>query len=157
MDKKSLNIVTFCRVHEKAKLPNKTRPEDAGYDIFWCPQKDEEWVYINPNESKLFPTGLRSFFPEDYVLEIKNRSGNASKGLIVGACIVDSSYSGEIYVNLHNISNRVIKLSPGDKIAQFLIYKVESPAISIVTEEVFEKLHENSTRKSGGFGSTGNT
>jgi dUTP pyrophosphatase len=149
-----LNQVKFCKIHENAKLPHKTHSADAGFDIFYCPPTNEP-VFVNTNDGKILPTGLKAHFPEGYVLEIKNRSGMASKGLIVGACIVDSTYSGEIFVNLHNISNVQKKINPGDKIAQFLIYKIEAPSVVEISTSELEESHRNSSRGDGAFGSTG--
>jgi dUTP pyrophosphatase len=157
MNKNSkLDSIKVCKVRESAKLPHKTHSGDAGFDVFYCPD-NQDAAFINTNDCKILPTGLKVRFPQNYVLEIKNRSGMASKGLLVGACIVDSTYSGEIFINLHNVSNVQKKILPGDKIAQFLIYEIQSPEILEVSEDDIKKLHENSSRKDGAFGSTGNT
>jgi dUTP pyrophosphatase len=59
------------------------------------------------------------------MLEIKNRSSVAAKkNLIVGACVVDSGYDGEVFVNLHNIGNDDKVINPGDKIAQAVMVPV---------------------------------
>ena len=59
------------------------------------------------------------------MLEVKNRSSVASKrSLIVGACVVDSGYDGEVFVNLHNIGNESQVIKPGDKIAQAVMIPV---------------------------------
>ena len=92
--------------------------------------------------------------PYGYMLEIKNKSGIASKRqLITGACVVDPGYDGEIYVNLHNIGSATQTIRPGDKIAQAVLI----PIIHCKVEEVFdgEILNIDSTRGTGGFGSTG--
>ena len=58
-------------------------------------------------------------------MEIKNRSSVAyKKSLIVGACVVDSGYDGEVFVNLHNIGNETQIIQPGDKIAQGIMIPV---------------------------------
>ena len=87
------------------------------------------------------------------MLEIKNKSGIASKRqLLVGACVVDSGYDGEVYVNLHNISAETQTIEPGQKIAQAVL----TPIIACGVEEVFEDtLNRQSTRLAGAFGSTG--
>jgi dUTP pyrophosphatase len=109
---------------------------------------------ILDNESVLLATGLKFIFPFDCVMEIKNRSGIASKkGLIVGACIVDSTYRGEVFVNLHNISGKPQIIEVGERIAQFVVYKVENCLFDEVTEEVYNS--NESSRNDGGFGSTG--
>jgi dUTPase len=59
------------------------------------------------------------------MLEVKNRSGNAAKrSLLVGACVVDSGYDGEVFVNLHNVGNKVQLVDPGTKIAQVVLIPV---------------------------------
>ena len=59
------------------------------------------------------------------MLEVKNRSGNASKrSLLVGACVVDSGYDGEVFVNLHNIGTETQFVAKGAKIAQLVLLPV---------------------------------
>jgi dUTP pyrophosphatase len=59
------------------------------------------------------------------MLEIKNRSSIAAKrSLIVGACVVDSGYDGEVFVNLHNIGTETQIVKPGEKIAQAVMVPV---------------------------------
>ena len=59
------------------------------------------------------------------MLEIKNRSGVAAKrSLIVGACVVDSGYDGEVFVNIHNIGNEPQTIEPETKIAQAVMIPV---------------------------------
>ena len=42
--------------------------------------------------------------PSSSTLNDDNKSGIASKRqLLVGACVVDSGYDGEIFINLHNM------------------------------------------------------
>ena len=61
------------------------------------------------------------------MLEVKNRSSVASKrSLIVGACVVDSGYDGEVFVNLHNIGTEPQVIEPHTKIAQVVMTPVVS-------------------------------
>ena len=86
-------------------------------------------------------------------MEIKNKSGVASKRqLIVGACVVDPGYDGEIYVNLHNIGTETQKIKPGDKIAQAVLVPIVHCGIEETSED---NLNQGSPRAAGGFGSTG--
>jgi len=86
-------------LHENAKMPERAHPTDAGMDLFFCPPP-------NPDLPKQIES-VKIEVPEGYMLEIKNKSGIASKrGLLVGACVVDRGYTGEIFVNLHNINHR---------------------------------------------------
>ena len=53
---------------------------------------------------------------------VKNRSSVAAKrSLIVGACVVDSGYDGEVFVNLHNVGKETQYLRAADKIAQLVL------------------------------------
>ena len=75
------------------------------------------------------------------------------KGLMVGACVVDSDYQGEIHLHLINASNKPVTIEPGDKLTQFLLVPVNHCAVELVdVDELFDK---ETTRGSGGFGSTG--
>ena len=151
----------FYKIREDAKLPLRAHSTDAGMDLFYCPGAREKSCYwepedeyrIPPGESCLVPTGIRVEVPVGHMLEIKNKSGIAHKQkLIVGACIVDPGYTGEVYVNLHNIGGTTRVVLPGQKIAQAVL-------ISVVTCQIEETFDDPSTMKTdradGGFGSTG--
>ena len=150
----------FFRMREGARLPHRAHPSDAGMDVFYCPKNDKpdklyevEDFWIPPKTSRLLPTGLKVEIPIGFMLEIKNKSGIASKRqLVVGACVVDPGYDGEIYVNLHNLGSESQVIKAGDKIAQAVLV----PVVHCGVEEVFEdNLNLHSIRGGGGFGSTG--
>ncbi len=87
------------------------------------------------------------------MLEIKNKSGIASKrGLIVGACVVDRGYTGEIFVNLHNPSDRTQTLHAGDKIAQAVFVKIETSVKLVESDSIYD---DETSRGDGALGSTG--
>ena len=71
------------------------------------------------------PTGLRFGVPHGYMLEVKNRSSVAAKrSLLVGACVIDSGYDGEVFINLHNVGNVTQTIEAGTKIAQVVMVPV---------------------------------
>lgn len=118
-------IIEYSRVRPDAKPPTRANPSDAGLDLFFNPESIEAAVRIKPGESKLFQTGIRVGVPHGYMLEIKNRSSVASKrSLLVGACVVDSGYDGEIFVNLHNVGTEEQIIAKHDKIAQAVMVPV---------------------------------
>jgi dUTP pyrophosphatase len=88
------------------------------------------------------------------MLEIKNKSGVASKTqLITGACVVDSGYDGEVFVNLHNVGERARVVQPGQKIAQGVFVKVEQPMLIEISDD---NIYGGKTlRGDGALGSTG--
>lgn len=106
---------------------------------------------LEPGSRCLAPTGLFTAIPEGYEIQVRPRSGLAlKKGLTVlntpGTC--DADYRGEIGVILINNGLETIWIEDGERIAQFILNKVED----ISWEEV-NFLDE--TSRIGGFGSTG--
>ena len=143
------------RVRDNAKLPTRAHDGDAGMDLYYCaPSRQMRSIAVNPVETVLIPTGIKAEVPKGYMLEIKNKSSIAAKKqLLVGACVVDSGYDGEIFVNLHNVGKQTHWFKDGDKVAQGVLIPVNLCEI----EEVFDpdKLNIDSTRGDGALGSTG--
>jgi|TARA_E500000305_G_scaffold38274_1_gene29371 dUTP pyrophosphatase len=125
-------IIEYTRVRTDVRPPERANPSDAGLDLYFNPESKGflpspklDSVVINPGESQLLSTGYRFGVPHGYMLEIKNRSGVASKrSLIVGACVVDSGYDGEVFINLHNVGKEAQTIEPGTKIAQAVMVPV---------------------------------
>ena len=139
--------------------PVRANPSDAGLDLRFNPQEHTLVpIQIQPGESLVLGTGLKFGVPHGYMIQIMNRSGNAAKKqLMVGACVVDSGYNGEVFVNLHNIGSEPQTINPGDKIAQAVV-------IPVVPVRFLETSNDNlyewapitiSDRGSGALGSTG--
>ena len=141
------------KVRENAKLPVRAHTTDAGADIFYCPEAEQPLI-VYENESELIPTGLKIGVPAGYMLEIKNKSGVAFKrSLVVGACVVDSGYNGEVFVNLHNIGATRQTILPGEKVAQaVLVPIVEAEFEEVSVDDVYGT---DTARGSGALGSTG--
>lgn len=148
-------------LREGAKLPRREYSSDAGADVFFCPdpavknhcrmgEGNDFWV--SPRTSCLLSTGLKMEIPEGYMMEVKNKSGIASKRqLVVGACVIDAGYDGEIFINLHNIGSTTQIIKPGDKLAQLVLVPIQACGFSVVDGD----LNNGSARGAGGFGSTG--
>jgi dUTP pyrophosphatase len=119
-------ILEYFRTRGDATPPSRANPSDAGLDVHFSPDDGElKGVHLEPGESKLFSTGLKFGVPHGYMLEVKNRSGNASKrSLLVGACVIDSGYDGEVFVNLHNVGLKTQFIYRGMKIAQIVMVPV---------------------------------
>ena len=119
-------IIEYHRVHMNTHPPTRSNPSDAGLDVYFSP-KERKPVSIPPGEGVILPTGLKFGVPHGYMLEVKNRSSVAAKrSLIVGACVVDSGYDGELFVNLHNIGTEEQVIEPHAKIAQVVMVPVVS-------------------------------
>lgn len=103
-------------------------------------------------ERRVVWTGIHVAIPIGYEAQIRPRSGLAAKkgiGLLNAPGTIDSDYRGEIGVIMVNLSNEVVQIESGERIAQMVICPVERvelvPVVSL----------EDSERGAGGFGSTG--
>jgi len=139
--------------------PVRANPSDAGLDLRWTPtEASEAALVIQPNESILVPTGCKFAIPHGYMMEIMNKSGVAyKKRLIVGACVVDSGYEGEVFVNLHNIGTEAQTIEPGDKVAQAVVVPVvHARFVASESPDIYDWYPITiSERGNGSLGSTG--
>jgi len=150
-------ILEYARIRDTAKPPVRSNPSDAGLDIFYNPENDEATT-IAPGESVVLQTGYRFGVPHGYMLEVKNRSGLASKrSLVVGACVIDAGYDGEVLINLHNIGTETQVVESGTKIAQIVMVPVvHFRALETHGGDLYNWYPIAMTeRGGGGFGSTG--
>lgn len=142
----------FCKVR-KVNSPTRAHSTDAGIDFF-VPTYFQE-TELAPGESILIPSGIKVDVPAGWALIFENKSGVASKKkLLVGASVVDHGYSGEVYINVHNVGDESAMISPDDKIIQGVMYEVGSHMpVETPIEDMW--LDTESARGEGGFGSTG--
>ena len=136
------------------KTPTRGTVGSAGIDFYVPDDYPENLCSVQPNERFFIPSGIKANVPEGYALIAMNKSGVAlKKGLLVGACVVDSDYQGEIHLHLVNTSRKEVTIEPGEKLTQFLLIPVNHCAVNEVSEE--DLFEDTTTRGSGGFGSTG--
>jgi len=163
-------ILKYSKVRPGVYTPIRANPSDAGLDLCYSPDRFKLGDYdklgnfidiegrleIPVAGSVLIPTGIKLEIPHGYCFEIKNRSGNAAKKqLIVGACVVDSGYEGEIFVNLHNIGSKHFIVNPGMKVAQGLLLLAPPFRLYEVKEsELYQDSITISNRADGALGST---
>lgn len=143
--------VNIKKIDSAAIIPTRGSEEAAGYDLYsYIP--DNIPVTILPGETKKIQTGVAMEIPKGYAGLIYARSGLACKQGLAPANkvgVVDSDYRGEIIVALHNHSSELRIVENGERIAQLVI----APFLSVEFSEVDEL--DNTSRGSGGFGSTG--
>jgi dUTP pyrophosphatase len=133
----------------KHALPAYETEQSAGMDMR---ANIDESISMNPLERALVPTGLFIALPPGFEAQVRPRSGLAAKqGITVlnSPGTVDADYRGEIKVILVNLSNEIVHIHDGDRIAQLVIARHEQ-----AVWEVAEVLGETA-RGAGGFGSTG--
>ena len=136
------------------KTPTRGTTGSAGIDFFVPDDYPDSLCTIPPGDRFFIPSGIKANVPEGYALIAMNKSGVAlKKGLMVGACVVDSDYQGEIHLHLVNTSDKDVTIEPGEKLTQFLLVPVDhSPVEVVFANDLFE---DETERGAGGFGSTG--
>lgn len=171
---KPLNL-KIQRLTDTAKLPQKSHPTDACFDIY-ADIPDEEYyvekreqlsefmfgdailtesgkgVAIHPHQTVLISTGFATEIPHGFWGAIFARSGLASKqGLrpAQGVPVIDEPYRGMWKIPLHNDGNEVQIIHHGDRICQFMLLPYFDTTITEVDEL------DSTDRGEGGFGSSG--
>ncbi len=115
----------------------------------------ESQLSFNGNNDKIIkiPTGMFFDIPENFALITNSRSGLALKegvGLANGSGVIDSDYTGELFIPLRLSLKKDFIINNGDRIAQMRIVNVNR----IVFDHLQHCPHKAS-RGVGGFGSTG--
>ena len=131
-------------------LPNYETIASAGMDLRAQIEQD---IILKPLERHIIPTGLFIGLPAGSEAQVRPRSGLAAKyGVTVlnSPGTIDADYRGEIGVILVNLSNADFTIKNGERVAQLVIAKHERAMWNPV-----QNLSETS-RGTGGFGSTGN-
>lgn len=144
-----MNTVKIKRLNKLAKIPTRGTAESAGYDLYAATDKD---IQIPPHSNVKIGTGIAMSIPNGFFGGIFARSGVATKrNMRPSNCvgIVDSDYTGEVIVSIHNDSTETKTIQRGERIAQLVIV----PYLSVIFDEVNEL--EETERGDGGFGSTG--
>lgn len=111
-------------------------------------------IMLEPGERALVPTGLHMEIPPGYEVQIRPRSGLAHKygiALVNSPGTIDSDYRGAVGVLLLNTGATAFEVSHGMRIAQMVVAPVVQARFNVV-----DALDETS-RGTGGFGSTGET
>jgi dUTP pyrophosphatase len=141
------------------KVPSRANSgADAGIDFFvpndW---NNGEALEIAPGFSVKIPAGIKVEVPAGYALVFFNKSGVAAKrSLIVGACVIDHGYSGEVHINMINVGDETQIITPGEKIVQaILIPVITFETLEVPEDELYRDIHVAGARGAGGFGSTG--
>ncbi len=111
--------VKFKKLVPWAHLPEYETRGAAGCDISVSYQEE---IVLYPNEVKSFATGFAMMIPSGYEAQIRSRAGMAGKGIIVAnaPATIDGDHMGEIKILLLNVTNKPIKILPGQKVAQMV-------------------------------------
>ena len=171
-----------CATVRDVISPSRGHATDAGID-FKCPKFTEEflkdfhekkpnmnvlstiphdksktpYLTVPPGENATIPSGVKVEIPYGYMGLFLNKSGVASKhDALIGAQVIDTFYSGEVHIDLHNVGNEDLIIEEGMKLAQMVIVPILNCDITDVSEDqLYDWMYQDSHRGEGGFGSTG--
>ena len=111
-----------------------------------------EDVILAPGARHAVATGFAMAIPDGYEVQVRPRSGLALKYGVT--CLntpgtIDSDYRGEVKVILANLGADAFPIKRGDRIAQLIPASVQRAVLDEVASL------DETTRGTGGFGSTG--
>lgn len=130
-----------------AKAPYKKHIGDAGWDLYVSRECD-----IPPGETVDVHTDIKIDMPPYLYARIVGRSSTLRKhGLLVNEGIIDNGYTGELFVGVHNMTNKTFHVKQGMRLAQVLFHYIEDVRWS----QVDEVKAAPGKRGEDGFGSTG--
>jgi len=136
------------RLDDRALLPKRAHSGDAGLDLYAV-----EGVVLEPGARTSVGTGIAVEIPDGQAGLVLPRSGLAARhgiALVNAPGLIDAGYRGEVRVLLLNTDrSSAFRLEPGDRIAQLVLVRVETP------EVVEAEALASSERGHGGFGSSG--
>ena len=140
----SISNISCERLRPSAKLPTRVHASDAGLDLYAA-----EDYSIPAYGQAAIGTGIKMAIPLGFVGLIWDKSGLANQGFKTMGGVIDASYRGEIKVVFKNLSEDIYNIEAGQKIAQLLIQKIETPSV------IETKIEDEAERGDKGFGSSG--
>jgi dUTP pyrophosphatase len=139
--------VKIKRIDKELPLPIYETDGSVGFDML-----AREETTIAAGEITLIPANVVVAVPEGYMLVVASRSSTPrKKGLTTphGFGVIDHDYCGpedEIKIQVRNITEELVTIARGDKIAQGVFVRVD--------KFQWEEVDEMSAPTRGGFGST---
>ena len=141
--------VKIKKLHTKAVIPKYAKDGDAGMDLT-AVEAFADAYYIT------YRTGLSIEIPPGYVGLLFPRSSVYKKGQILSNSVgvIDSGYTGEVFVNCINVTRNEFTISKGSKLPfQLVVVKCDNE-FEVVSEEEYLNLSRDSSRKEGKVGSS---
>lgn len=135
-------------------LPAYETPGAAGADLRanLPPEMRATGFTLLPMQRAICPTGIRVQIPPGFEMQIRPRSGLATKfGITLPNTpgTIDSDYRGPLGVALVNLSDQPYVVQHGDRVAQMIVAPVVQAGFAVVD------TLDATLRGTGGFGSTG--
>ena len=146
-----IDIMWDEQADQSLGLPSYETSGAAGADLR-ANLPDRGQILLEPGARALVPTGLRMAIPAGYEVQIRPRSGLALKHgvtLTNAPGTIDSDYRGPVGVILSNLGADAFAVTHGMRIAQMVVAPVVRASF------VHQALLDDTSRSTGGFGSTG--
>lgn len=137
----------ICRVkllRFRAKAPTRAYPGDTCFDLYAV-----EPLVIQRSDTVVVPLGIAIELPAGYGAQVRPRSSQSKRGVLVSLGTVDGPFRGELGATITNLSREPYEIEAGMRVAQLAIEQV--PDFQMV--EVLE-LSET-VRGDAGWGSSG--
>ena len=133
------------KIRNTAAIPRRETEDAAGYDI-----ASAEDTVVPAKGKTVVKTGISIAVRDGCYGRLAPRSGLAVKKHIdVDSGVIDADYRGEIGVVLFNHSEEDFQIKQGDRIAQLILEKIETPPVRETADL------SSTVRGKRGFGSTG--
>lgn len=132
---------------DNGRIPFRKYAGDAGHDLFVSSD-----VEIPPHSTSDVHTNIRIKMPPGLFARIVGRSSTLRRhGLMVVEGIIDNGYTGELFISVHNMTDKVFHVKQGMRLAQMIFHFIEDVRFA----EVEDIIESDNNRNSSGFGSTG--
>lgn len=144
MNSDKINPAFFEIINNNAISPYKRHPSDIGFDVYLIERKSSY------GSTTMFGTGLKIKPPKGYYFQMMARSSLHKSGYILATStsIIDPEYRGELFVPLTRVDPNAKELDLPFQAVQLILTK------AIYYDFINTESLEDTTRGSGGFGST---
>ena len=114
-------------------LPHRAYGTSAGLDLF-C--GEENIIDFEPMDGKVIRTGYR--IHQNKISSfglILGRSSLNAKGIFVTPGVIDNDYTGELFINVLNLSKNKVSIKPHEKIAQIVFLPYFPPYFKLIAND----------------------
>ncbi|EDO46592.1 predicted protein [Nematostella vectensis] len=144
-EERAETVLYFKKLTKLGLPPTRGSSHAAGYDLYSAYD-----VSIPAQGKALVKTDIAVAIPDGCYGRVAPRSSLAWKHQIdVGAGVIDRDYRGNVGVVLFNLGSSAYEVKQGDRIAQLIVERIQTPSI-VEVEDL-----DSTERGAGGYGSTG--
>lgn len=141
-------LVVHYRLGSGGQPPTRKYSGDAGWDVY-----TSEDCTIPPQSFMDLKTALYVDLPDGVWLKITGRSSTfRTYGLRVENGIIDNGFTGELFVGVHNTTNKEVFIPKGTRLAQAIFFRLIP-----VGQWRYSPILRSKNRGDRGFGHSGRT